>query len=425
VVRLAACTPRSTVAAVSTRLVDRLARPLASRRTDATTGTGSRRDLFRKAALAGTALAVAPKEFVLTPVSAYAAVCSCNGSSCDCGSLCCDGYTEFCCTTSGVNWCPSGAVTGGWWKVDSSHFCGGNAPRYYLDCHRTCGGCSCSGGICSGACSNTGCGCAGGSCGNRKSGCTRFRYGQCNRHIACLGPILCRVVSCTPPWQLDSNCSTAALTDNNTRYHHRACLEEPPPPAHNGPFRDVPPGQYFTNPVRWAVGHDITTGVGGGDYFKPHDTVIRAEAITFIWRFFGRQKPRAQNPFPDVPKGAYYERAVRWGYRKGITDGVGNTGRYEPNGPVTRAQMVTMLWRLLGEPKPKRRHNFGDVKRNTYYDQAVSWAKYYDITDGVGNTGRFQPHQPVSRAEAVTFLFRLAGRKKAWGNRWTPPTVRF
>jgi hypothetical protein len=218
---------------VSTRLVDRIARPLARKpaTSRAATGAGgSRRDLFRKAALTGTALAVAPKDFVLRPVSAYAAVCSCNGQSCDCGSLCCSGYTEFCCTTTGTNWCPPGAVTGGWWKVDNSHFCGGNAPRYYLDCHNTCGGCGCSGGICSNECASTRCGCAGGSCNNRKSGCTRFRYGQCNAHIACLGPIICRVVSCTPPWQLDRACSTAALTDNNTRYHHRPCLDPPPPP---------------------------------------------------------------------------------------------------------------------------------------------------------------------------------------------------
>jgi hypothetical protein len=223
---------------VSTRLVDRIARPLArgsSARAAKGKGTdGSRRDLFRKAAIAGTALAVAPGEFVLRPVSAYAAVCNCSGQNCQCGSLCCDGYTEFCCTTSGVNWCPPGAVTGGWWKVDASAYCGGSAPRYYLDCHNRCGGCGCTGGICSGACSNTTCGCAAGSCGNRKAGCTRFRYGQCNGNIACLGPIICRVVSCTPPWRLDAACSTAALTDNRTRYHHRPCLNPPPPPKQEG-----------------------------------------------------------------------------------------------------------------------------------------------------------------------------------------------
>ncbi|MGH3658363.1 MAG: hypothetical protein ACRDUA_17050, partial [Micromonosporaceae bacterium] len=119
-------------------------------------------------------------------------------------------------------------LLGGWWKVDGSSFCGG-AARYYMDCNATCGGCSCgSGGICSGSCSGTPCGCANGSCGNRKAGCTGFRYGQCHQEIACLGPIVCRVVTCTPPWQLDGTCTTAIRTDNNTRYHDAPCLRGDP-----------------------------------------------------------------------------------------------------------------------------------------------------------------------------------------------------
>ena len=186
-----------------------------------------RRGFLGKSAVVGSAVVAAPLEFGLKPQTAYAAVCSCNGSSCTCGSLCCDGYTEFCCTLNGKNACPPGTVTAGWWKVDGSNFCGG-AARYYLDCNAQCGGCSCgANGICSGACSGTGCGCARGSCGNRKAGCTRFRYGQCNQNIRCVGPIVCRVVTCTPPWNFDPACGTSSRTDNATRNHARPCLNEP------------------------------------------------------------------------------------------------------------------------------------------------------------------------------------------------------
>ena len=61
--------------------------------------------------------------------AAYAAVCNCQGQGCPCGSICCDGYTEFCCTLTGSNGCPPGTITAGWWKVDGSQFCGG-AARY-------------------------------------------------------------------------------------------------------------------------------------------------------------------------------------------------------------------------------------------------------------------------------------------------------
>ncbi len=204
---------------MSSRLVDRAATAL-SRRLD-------RRSFVSRAAMVGSAAVVAPATFALTPTSAYAAVCNCQGSRCVCGSMCCDGYTEFCCTLSGVNACPPGSVAAGWWKVDGSEFCGG-AARYYLDCNAQCGGCGCGrNGLCDGACSGTGCGCAGGNCNNRKSGCTKFRYGQCHQEMACLGPIICRVVTCTPPWLYDPSCTTSVRTDNATRSHHRPCLDQP------------------------------------------------------------------------------------------------------------------------------------------------------------------------------------------------------
>jgi len=203
-----------------TFLVDRLARLT-------TRGTTGRRSFLARTAVVGSALATAPLDWALRPISAYAAVCSCGGSGCACGSPCCDGYTEFCCTMSGRNVCPPGTHVAGWWKVDGSSFCGG--PRYYMDCNAGCGSCrTCGGsGLCSGSCSGTGCGCANGSCGNRKSGCNLFRYGQCNQGIACLGPIVCRVVTCVPPWQIEGSCTTSPASDPATRYHNNACLQVP------------------------------------------------------------------------------------------------------------------------------------------------------------------------------------------------------
>jgi hypothetical protein len=205
---------------MSRTLAERAARALAPRM--------GRRGFLARTAMAGTALTAAPATYVLRPRSAYAAICNCSGSRCDCGSLCCDGYTEFCCTVTGMNRCPPGTLTGGWWKVDSSGYCGGG-PRYYIDCNHQCGSCGCGGsGICSGSCSGARCSCARGSCGNRKWGCTGFRYGQCNQHVRCLGPIACRVVTCVPPWQRDPTCTTAVRVDNATRNHHRPCLTGSP-----------------------------------------------------------------------------------------------------------------------------------------------------------------------------------------------------
>ena len=205
-----------------------MSRRLAERASGALGRRVGRRGFLAGSAVVGSALVTTPVQFALRPGTAHAAICSCSGSSCTCGSLCCDGYTEFCCTISGQNSCPPGTLTGGWWKVDGSSYCGGQA-RYYVDCNAQCGSCGCgANGICSGACSGTGCGCARGSCGNRKAGCTGFRYGQCHQNVACLGPIVCRVVTCVPPWQSDAACGTAVRVDNATRYHNRPCLSGEP-----------------------------------------------------------------------------------------------------------------------------------------------------------------------------------------------------
>jgi len=232
-----------------TLLIDRLAR-LTSK------GGMGRRSFLARTAVVGSALATAPLDWALRPISAYAAVCSCGGSSCQCGSLCCDGYTEFCCTTTGRNTCPPGTEVAGWWKVDGSSFCGG--PRYYMDCNATCGSCrTCGGtGLCSGSCSGTPCGCAAGSCNNRKTGCNRFRYGQCNQSIACLGPIVCRVVTCVPPWQIESTCTTSPATDPATRNHNRSCLQVP-----YGAVGNVTPVPGGVRIDGWAVDPEVTDSI--------------------------------------------------------------------------------------------------------------------------------------------------------------------
>lgn len=183
----------------------------------------SRRGFIGRTAMVGSALTVAGSTYVLKPTSAYAATCNCLGRSCNCADLCCDGYTEFCCHLFGENSCPPNTILAGWWKVDNSSYCDG-AARYYMDCNKRVS-CGCgSSGVCKDG--STTCQCR--ACGNRKDGCTMFRYGNCNNDVSCVGPIMCRVVTCTKPWEIDPGCTTVSRTDNNTRFHHRPCLEPPP-----------------------------------------------------------------------------------------------------------------------------------------------------------------------------------------------------
>jgi hypothetical protein len=216
----------------------------------------SRRGFLAKTALVGTAVAVAPLEYVLKPVSSYAAICGCGNQSCDCGSVCCGGYTEFCCVLTGANQCPPGTKAGGWWKVDGSSFCG-SGPRYYLDCHPQCTSCGCGGGgVCSPGCTDVTCRCAFGSCAFHRTGCNIFRYGQCNADIACLGPPQCRIVTCVPPWLIDSTCSMTVHIDGNSAFHDTACLHVP-----RGVFEAALPVFGGIHVGGWAIDSDYATSI--------------------------------------------------------------------------------------------------------------------------------------------------------------------
>jgi uncharacterized protein with LGFP repeats len=178
----------------------------------------SRRSLFTRTAIVGSAVATGGLDFVLRPGTAYASICG-DGHTCS------SGWTAMCCTINhGVNQCPPGSFPGGWWKAEGASLCGGSA-RYYVDCQGECTGCGCSGGssFCAEECWNCKKHCAHGSCDERRVCHNVFRYGQCDRDRDCSGPVLCRAISCTPPWKW-ADCSTASATDNFTVNHSAACL---------------------------------------------------------------------------------------------------------------------------------------------------------------------------------------------------------
>ena len=111
------------------------------------------------------------------------------------------------------------------------------------------------------------------------------------------------------------------------------------------------------------------------------------------------------NEFIDVPAGSYYYDAVLWAVENGITTGA-SASRFDPDGICTRAQAVTFLWRVAGSPAAKSAvMPFADVKVGSYYYDAVLWAVENGITKGTSET-MFSPDATCSRAQIVTFLWR-------------------
>ena len=169
-------------------------------------------------------------------------------------------------------------------------------------------------------------------------------------------------------------------------------------------FTDVPTGAYYEEAVGWAVKEGITKGTSDST-FTPDGVCTRAQAVTFLWRAAGSPAAKAGSlPFADVKAGSYYDDAVRWAVENGVTVGTSAT-TFSPNATCSRAQIVTFLWRAQKSPAAGSANPFDDVAGNAYYADAVQWAVQKDITKGTGATA-FSPDANCIRAQIVTFLYR-------------------
>lgn len=141
--------------------------------------------------------------------------------------------------------------------------------------------------------------------------------------------------------------------------------------------------------IDFVSARELVNGIDAAHY-APDAATTRAQ----LWTILGRQNDA------DLTGGAnWYEKAQAWSVANGISDGT------NPNGTITRAQMVTMLWCTAGSAATESKTGFTDVSVDSYYAQAVAWAVENGITTGVGG-GRFDPNATCTRAQIATFLAR-------------------
>lgn len=116
-----------------------------------------------------------------------------------------------------------------------------------------------------------------------------------------------------------------------------------------------------------------------------------------------------RRPFADVSAGSWYYDAVEFVWSNGIMDGVGS-GLFAPNQVLTRAMLVTVLWRIDGAPDVSAALPFDDVADGSWYADAVRWAASNGIVDGTGETS-FSPDDKITREQLAVILWRYAGYK--------------
>lgn len=171
------------------------------------------------------------------------------------------------------------------------------------------------------------------------------------------------------------------------------------------PFTDVAPGDECYDAVCWSADSGIVNGATPTT-FDPNGTMTRAHMVTILWRAQGCPEPNTVScPFADVDMNDYYGKAVLWAVEQGLINGVTHT-TFAPNQHCTRAHMITLLHRVSGRPAVTGEGIYADVADGTWYHDAVLWGAQLGI---VTEIGEFFPHQDCTRAQMVTWLYRCFG----------------
>ena len=181
------------------------------------------------------------------------------------------------------------------------------------------------------------------------------------------------------------------------------------------PFTDVKTGDWFYEAVQYVYDKGMMTGVSA-DRFAPASTTTRGMIVTILYRLENEPAVSGGSAFTDVESGAWYADAVRWAYAAGVINGVSTTA-FDPESPVTREQMVTMIVRYaekFGAVTGARDDlsQFSDgMQVSSYALAAVRWAVAVGLLRGMGN-GRLEPQGTATRAEVATLLMRFASLGK-------------
>lgn len=162
------------------------------------------------------------------------------------------------------------------------------------------------------------------------------------------------------------------------------------PSASAPSFSDVSAGQWYADPVAWAVERGITNGTEPGK-FSPNQNCTHVQILTFLYRAARNEGAATAD---DMNK------AISWAREKGMID-----SSFDGSKPCTRADAVNYIWQAFNKPTAKA-SSFTDVSANATYAKAVDWAVEKGITKGDGSEDTFAPDKVCTRGHIVTFLYR-------------------
>ena len=173
-------------------------------------------------------------------------------------------------------------------------------------------------------------------------------------------------------------------------------------------YKDViNPDDFWFTPTYALTDAGIVKGYDNQTSFRPSGVCTRAQIVTFLWRLKGQPEPKAKKcKFSDVKKTDYYYKACIWGNENHVVEGY-KDGTFGPKIMCARRHAVTFLWRLAGKPEPETTKNkFNDIKSKDYYYKATLWASEKKILEGYDD-GTFRPDGACLRRQMVTLLYKF------------------
>ncbi|MBS7576232.1 MULTISPECIES: S-layer homology domain-containing protein [unclassified Enterococcus] len=162
--------------------------------------------------------------------------------------------------------------------------------------------------------------------------------------------------------------------------------------------------------IKWLASEGITTGYGIADNdgkvsFGPADKVTRAQMVTFLYRLSGSPVVSKINDFEDTSQlSLEFRQAITWAKDKGITTGYNNKS-FGPSDTITREQMAAFFYRMAGKPEIDYSNHFNDVAKDSEFADAISWLSANKVTTGYNET-TFAPKNVVIREQMALFLKR-------------------
>ena len=167
-------------------------------------------------------------------------------------------------------------------------------------------------------------------------------------------------------------------------------------------FSDVAVDAWYAEAVEYVRDNGLMSGTSAAT-FAPNDTMTRSMLATTLYRAAGSPSVSGSDAFTDTQEGAWYADAVLWASQEGVISGYGN-GLFGTNGPVSREQIATILWRYAGSPSADAGQDFADESEiASYAVTAVDWARANGVVNGADGN-RFLPRNSASRAEVATML---------------------